>query len=158
MNSAIPNPRVSVRLTNDRIPSGDVLPPQAHTHSGGTVAFLGTAREYTDGRQTASLEYEAYESMAIEAIQQLVDDACQKWPIVEATVIHRLGSVPLGETCVAIVVSCPHRREAFEATSWLMDQIKQHVPIWKKEHWSSGNSQWVHPDEDRVHPNEDAAE
>ena len=148
MNATGPEAKVSVRLTHEPISSETLLPSLANTYSGGTVAFLGTAREYTDGRETSSLEYEAYESMATEAMTRLASAACQRWPIVAVSIVHRLGPVALGETCVAIVVSCPHRREAFEATAWLMDQIKHDVPIWKKEHWKGGDSQWVHPDVD----------
>jgi molybdopterin synthase catalytic subunit len=72
-------------------------------------------------------------------------EARRRWPIVECTIIHRLGHLPLGEASMAIAVSAPHRQDAFAAGQWLIDTIKEAVPIWKKENWADGTTEWVHP-------------
>lgn len=107
--------------------------------------FLGTAREFTDGRQTVSLDYECYPEMAAAALRELEAEARRRWPLIELSVVHRIGHLELGEVSVAIAVSSAHRQAAFEAGQWLIDTMKQVVPIWKKEQWADGTSQWVHP-------------
>jgi molybdopterin synthase catalytic subunit len=83
--------------------------------------------------------------MARNELEQLEQQACQRWPIVRCVLIHRLGHLELGEASVLVAVSTPHRRDAFEAAQWLMDRIKEDVPIWKKENWTDGTTEWVHP-------------
>ncbi|MHB8971435.1 MAG: molybdenum cofactor biosynthesis protein MoaE [Pirellulaceae bacterium] len=113
--------------------------------AGAVVLFLGTAREFTDGRQTVSLEYECYPEMAAVTLRELEAEARRRWPLIGLSVVHRVGHVELGEVSVAIAVSSAHRQAAFEAGQWLIDTMKQVVPIWKKEQWADGTSQWVHP-------------
>jgi len=99
----------------------------------------------TDGRQTVTLDYEAYGPMAERKLAQLEEEARRRWPIEACQIVHRLGQVPPAEVSVAIVVSTPHRRDAFAAVEWLLDNLKQQVPIWKCEHWADGTTEWVHP-------------
>jgi molybdopterin synthase catalytic subunit len=99
----------------------------------------------TEGRRTVTLDYEAYDEMAERKLAELETEARRRWPLVECQIVHRLGRVPLAEASVAIVVSTPHRADAFAAGQWLIDTLKQDVPIWKCEHWADGMSQWVHP-------------
>ena len=103
-------------------------------------------REFTDGRRTVSLDYECYPEMADATLRELEIEARRRWPLIELAVVHRVGHVELGEVSVAIAVSSAHRQAAFEAGQWLIDTIKQVVPIWKKEHWADGSSLWVHPE------------
>lgn len=133
------------RLTHEPIDSACLLREVQSTHAGAVVLFLGTTREYTDGRRTASLEYECYRDMAQQKLEQLQTEACQKWSLVHCAIVHRLGDVDLGEASVAVAVSAPHREAAFAAGKWLIDTIKEAVPIWKKENWHDGTSEWVHP-------------
>ena len=107
--------------------------------------FLGTTREFTRDRQTQALNYECYPEMAKQKLTQLENQARGRWPIVNCVIIHRLGRLELGEASILVSVSTPHRRDAFEAAQWLMDRIKEEVPIWKQEHWSDGTTEWVHP-------------
>jgi molybdopterin synthase catalytic subunit len=119
---------------------------QVRSHAAGAVVlFLGTVREMTAGRQTAALDYEAYPAMAEAKMAELETSARAKWPIIEAQIVHRLGRLELGEISVAIAVSCPHRQQAFEAGRFLIDEFKLVVPIWKKENWTDGSTEWVHP-------------
>ena len=109
------------------------------------VVFWGTTREFTGERQTVQLSYEAYPEMAQSQLEQLETQARERWPLEGCLIVHRLGEVGLGEPSVLIAVSSPHRRDAFEAAQWLMDRIKEDVPIWKQEHWADGRTEWIHP-------------
>jgi len=134
-----------VELTQTGIDTAVVLARVSTPAAGAVVLFLGTTREWTHGRQTASLDYECYPAMALAKLTELETAARQQWPIVECYVIHRLGHVPLGEASVAVAVSTPHRHDAFAAGEWLIDRLKEVVPIWKKENWTDGTCEWVHP-------------
>lgn len=134
-----------IQLTHQTIDTDDVLASVADHAAGAAVLFLGTTREFTEGRQTKSLDYECYPEMAEKRLQTLLDQAGRQWPIVKASIVHRLGNLGLGEASVAVAVSTAHRRDAFAAAQWIMDRLKEVVPIWKKENWADGTSQWVHP-------------
>lgn len=124
---------------------------------GGTVLFLGTTRQFTDGRETARLSYECYEDMAVKKMNELRDEAMKKWPVENCAIVHRIGEVGLGEASIAVAVSTPHRVAAFEAAQWLVDTLKKNVPIWKKEHWVDGSDQWIHPDSEATSSSNEAA-
>lgn len=113
--------------------------------AGAVCTFLGTVRELTGDRRTASLDYEAYPEMALKKMAELEAEARRRWPVVEAALVHRVGHLELGEISVVVAVSCPHRGQAFEACRWLIDTFKDVVPVWKKEVWADGSEQWVHP-------------
>ena len=134
-----------IRITSDAINSVEVLESVKSNKAGASVLFVGTTRQFTGGKETLQLEYECYESMALEKIQQLVDVARAKWNILKCSVVHRIGVVGLGDSSIVVAVSAGHRKESFEAAAWLVDQLKIQVPIWKKEFWANGNSDWVHP-------------
>lgn len=134
-----------IELTREPIDSAALVAKAARPAAGAVVLFLGTTRELTDGRRTVTLDYEAYDEMAEKQLAELEAEARRRWPLVECLIVHRLGSVPLAEASVAIVVSTPHRADAFAAGQWLIDSLKRDVPIWKQEHWADGTSAWVHP-------------
>ncbi len=134
-----------ISLTHDEIDTDEVLQRVASNLAGAVVLFVGTTRELTNGRQTSSLDYECYPEMAEKKLAELEAAARRRWPIVDCAIVHRLGHLELGEASIAIAVSSPHRKDAFEAGQWLIDTIKEVVPIWKKENWSDGTSEWVHP-------------
>ncbi|MEX2114412.1 MAG: molybdenum cofactor biosynthesis protein MoaE [Pirellulales bacterium] len=134
-----------VDITSQPIDTEALLRHVASNNAGAVVLFLGTTREHTAGRRTASLDYECYPEMAHDKLAELVTEARRRWPLEGCAVVHRVGHVPLGEASVAVAVSTPHRQAAFEAGQWLIDTLKQVVPIWKKENWADGNSEWVHP-------------
>src|SRR5262245_37328389 len=134
-----------IALTNSTIDPSAVLAQVASREAGAVVLFLGTTREFTAGRQTVSLDYECYPEMAERKLAELEAEARRRWPLVGCYVVHRLGHLELGEASIAIAVSSPHRGVAFEAGQWLIDTIKQVVPIWKQENWADGTSEWVHP-------------
>jgi molybdopterin synthase catalytic subunit len=134
-----------IQLTDSPIDTAALVDSARHPNAGAVVLFLGTTRELTDGRQTVALDYEAYREMAEQKLVELEAEARRRWPVIECIVVHRLGRVPLAEASVAIVVSTPHRRDAFAAGEWLIDTLKRDVPIWKREQWSDGTTEWVHP-------------
>ncbi len=134
-----------ITLTNDPIDPTDLLKQAQSPEAGAVVLFLGTTRRLTDGRETARLQYEAYPTMAAKELEQLEGEARQRWPLTACLITHRLGTVPLGEASVAIVVASAHRHEAFAAGEWLIDTLKERVPIWKQEQWADGEAEWVHP-------------
>jgi molybdopterin synthase catalytic subunit len=134
-----------ISLTNQRIDTQETLSAVASHDAGAVVLFLGTTREFTHGRRTASLDYECYPEMAEKKLAELEAQARERWPLVGCLIVHRLGHLELGEASIAIAVSSPHRAAAFEAGHWLIDTIKQVVPIWKQENWADGTKEWVHP-------------
>jgi molybdopterin synthase catalytic subunit len=134
-----------IRLTQDLIDYTAVTEAVRSPAAGAVVLFLGTVRELTAGRQTLSLNYDGYGDMALRTMQQLEDEASKRWPVVAVEIVHRLGHLELGDISVAVAVSCPHRRQAFEAGQFLIDELKRTVPIWKQEHWADGTTEWVHP-------------
>jgi molybdopterin synthase catalytic subunit len=122
------------------------LTERVRSHGAGAVCtFLGTVRELTGERRTARLEYEAYPEMALKKMAELEAEARRRWPITELALVHRVGCLDLGEVSVVVAVSCPHRQTAFESCQWLIDTLKEIVPIWKKEVWADGSEEWVHP-------------
>ena len=113
--------------------------------AGAVCTFLGTVREITGDRRTVALAYEAYPEMAKKKMAELEDEARRRWPVIELALVHRVGHLDLGEVSVVVAVSCPHRQESFEACRWLIDTLKEVVPIWKKEIWADGKEEWAHP-------------
>lgn len=134
-----------IRLVEHTIDTDQLLRDVTSARAGAVLLFLGTTREFTRGKQTVTLDYEAYHEMAEKQLAKLEANARQRWALVDCAIVHRLGNVPLGEVSVAIAVSSQHRVEAFEAGRWLIDTLKQDVPIWKRERWADGSTEWVHP-------------
>jgi molybdopterin synthase catalytic subunit len=116
----------------------------ATTH-GAVVTFVGRARRLADdGREVTGLEYEAYPEMAEATLRAVVAEVGEQWPDCVVAVVHRVGSVPIGEAAVAIVTAAPHRSDAYEANRYVIEAIKSRLPIWKLEHFADG-SQWKRP-------------
>ena len=114
--------------------------------SGGIDVFIGTVRDTTKGKKVVRLEFEAYESMALNELQKIVDEIKNKWPVHKIIIHHRTGVLYTGDVAVVIAVSAAHRDAAFEACRYAIDTLKQTVPIWKKEVFEDGEV-WVaaHP-------------
>jgi molybdopterin synthase catalytic subunit len=136
-----------IAIVNHPIDLFSVLAGVQSRAAGAVVLFLGTTREVTNGRHTTSLDYECYREMAERKLAELESQARSRWSLIECAIVHRLGRVEVGEASVAIAVSSAHRQAAFQAGQWLIDTLKQVVPIWKCEHWVDGTSEWVHPQE-----------
>ncbi|MEX2142741.1 MAG: molybdenum cofactor biosynthesis protein MoaE [Pirellulales bacterium] len=134
-----------ITLSKQPINTSAILAAVQSPAAGAVVLFLGTTREITAGRRTRSLDYECYPEMAERKLAELEAEARMRWPILNCAIVHRLGRVDIGEASVAVAVSSAHRQPAFEAGQWLIDTLKQVVPIWKCEHWADGTTEWVHP-------------
>lgn len=130
-------------LTRDRIDVAPLLAAAARPECGAVNLFLGTTRDHHEGRRVLRLEYEAYDRMALAALAELERAASARFALAHCFVIHRLGEVPVSEASVAVVVSSAHRGAAFEASRWIMDELKRTVPIWKKEYFADGDAGWV---------------
>ncbi|HSK65047.1 MAG TPA: molybdenum cofactor biosynthesis protein MoaE [Pyrinomonadaceae bacterium] len=131
-------------LTTDPIDVGAVARRVVLPECGATVTLDGFAREWTKGRQTKYLIYEAYEGMALSEMQRLGVEAHKRFDIAHIGIVHRTGRLEIGETSVVISVSAPHRKAAFEACEWAIKELKRTVPIWKKEVYANGE-EWVAP-------------
>jgi len=114
--------------------------------SGGIDVFIGTVRNATKGKTVLKLDFEAYEPMAISEMQKIASQAFDKWPVQKILIHHRTGELQVGEVPVVIAVSAAHRDAAFDACRYIIDTLKQTVPIWKKEAFEDGDV-WVaaHP-------------
>ncbi len=142
-----------IELTENPLEPATLLAKAQSPDAGAVVLFLGITRRMTGDRETLCLQYEAYQAMAVKELERLKNEACERWSLTACAISHRLGAVPLGEASVAIVVASAHRGEAFAAGQWLIDTLKECVPIWKQEQWADGKTEWVHPkgnDEARI--------
>ncbi|MFO0013200.1 MAG: molybdenum cofactor biosynthesis protein MoaE [Planctomycetota bacterium] len=133
-----------IELVDGPIPVDALLRECNDQRCGAVSIFLGTARRWTQGVETAYLEYDAYRDMAIAKMQELADEATRRWNPQRVVIVHRLGRVDLGETSVLIAVASPHRAEAIAACHWLIEELKQQVPIWKKEWYAVQSPKWIH--------------
>ena len=134
------------RIVEREITAQEVIDAVTEGSAGAVVVFLGTVRNQTRGRRVLYLEYEAYAPMAEKKLAEIAGEIREKWGIERVAVLHRVGRLEIGEVSVAIAVASPHRREAFEACQYLIDRLKQIVPIWKREVWEDGE-EWVGPTE-----------
>ncbi|WP_165250846.1 molybdenum cofactor biosynthesis protein MoaE [Paludisphaera soli] len=134
-----------VEITESPLDHAAITERVRHVNAGAVCTFLGTVREMTGDRRTVALEYEAYPEMAAKKLAELEAEARRRWPLIEVALAHRVGRLELGDVSVVVAVSCPHRGDSFEACRWLIDTLKDVVPIWKRENWADGREEWVHP-------------
>lgn len=113
--------------------------------NGATLLFLGTVREINDGRAVTGIEYRAYEAMALRELESIVAEATERFGTRDVVAVHRVGELALGETSVAIAISHPHRAEAYDASRFVIEELKRRVPIWKKEAYADGTREWIDP-------------
>ena len=137
-----------IEITQGPIDHAAITDRVRSNQAGAVCSFLGTVREMTGDRQTIALDYEAYPEMALKTMGDLEREARGRWPILGLALVHRVGHLGPGEISVVVAVSCPHRHQAFDACRWLIDTLKESVPIWKKEAWADGTEEWVHPGRD----------
>lgn len=124
--------------------SETIIPPQfSEASAGAKVVFEGVVRNSHKGREVVQLEYESYNELAISEGEQLVSEAIAKYELIDALTIHRIGTLTVGEVAVWIGVLSPHRKNAFLACEFIIDELKLRIPIWKKEHYREGDSGWI---------------
>jgi len=135
------------RLTREPIDHTTLTEAVRRPGCGAVVTFLGTVRDLTGDEITVAMDYDAYPTMAEKEMAEIEVDARDRWPIGELIAVHRLGRHEIGEISVAIAVSCPHRAQAFDACRFVIERLKELVPIWKREHRPDGKAEWVHQTE-----------
>ena len=111
--------------------------------NGATLLFIGTVRDVNDGRPVSGMEYSAYRSMAERELADIAREASERFGSDDIAIEHRLGTLELGDASVAIAVAHPHRGPAYDASRYVIEQLKQRVPIWKREHYVNGDLAWV---------------
>jgi molybdopterin synthase catalytic subunit len=135
-----------VEITDKPIDVQNIIKAAENNEAGAVNVFIGTVRAKTSNKKVIRLEYEAYEPMAKKEIEKIAETANKKWNVKNWAISHRVGTLTVGEVAVVVAISTPHRKESFEACQFIIDSLKQTVPIWKKEIFEDGE-EWVsaHP-------------
>ena len=131
------------KITSDFITLESVKTDGENHGIGARSVFEGVVRDINDGHQVRKLEYECYKSLAIKEGNQILDEAIKKFDLSNAFCIHRVGTLEIGETAVIVVATSGHRDEAFKGCRYIIDEVKSRVPIWKKEHYEDGETEWL---------------
>ena len=144
-NNALGPSSSSQRITNSEIDVNDVINSMVDIegHSGATVIFVGSVRNFGMNGKVKGMYYESYIKMAENKIKNIEKLAMEKYSIKKIKVVHRIGELALGNNSVIIALSTPHSKDAFKACKYILARIKQEVPIWKKEILSKGDEKWV---------------
>ncbi len=139
---AAPEGETWLGLSATPLPVAEALAWAPRPDCGGLVLFSGLARDHAEGRPGVELlEYEAYESQVVPRLRAVADEARARWPVLRRiALLHRVGKLAVGDTAVVVVVTAPHRAEAFAGARFCIDALKQSVPIWKRETWDGGAS------------------
>jgi molybdopterin synthase catalytic subunit len=138
-----------IQIIDKNIDVVELLASVSVPEAGGIDMFIGTTRNHSKGKKVIRLEYEAYSPMALRMMSEIESEIRKRWNIQKISVVHRIGVVPVMEASVAIAVSAAHRKEAFEACRYAIDELKKRVPIWKKEIFEDGEV-WVENVESRI--------
>lgn len=135
-----------IAITEEPINTQAIINAVQAEGAGAINVFIGTVRNQTQAKPVLQLDFEAYDSMAVKKMQEIADQAAARWPIQKVAIVHRKGSLQIGDAAVVIAVSTPHRKASFEACEYIIDTLKEVVPIWKKEKFEDGDV-WVaaHP-------------
>ncbi|XP_070542279.1 molybdopterin synthase catalytic subunit-like [Ptychodera flava] len=131
-----------VHITTDKLSVEDITQKVTSPSAGAISVFMGTTRDNFDGKTVIRLEYECYTQMAEKEMKKLCQQIREKWSVKNIAFVHRIGVVPVTEASVIIAVSSAHRREALEAVQYGIDTLKSTVPIWKKEVYADGSTNW----------------
>ncbi|TMK83813.1 MAG: molybdenum cofactor biosynthesis protein MoaE [Actinobacteria bacterium] len=132
-----------VKLTADPLDPAEALAFVSDPGAGGTVLFSGTVRDHSAAGSVTGLEYEIWGERAREGLEAIGDELFERWPVCRVALLHRHGSLAVGEVSVLACCSAPHRAEAFEAARHGIERIKRDVAVWKKEHLATGHAEWV---------------
>lgn len=120
-----------------------ILAEVSDDSAGGTVLFVGTVRDKAGGRRVTALQYEVYREMAERKMREIEAEVERKWPVKKVSLVHRDGTLRVGDVSVVVAVSSEHRAEAFEACRYAIERIKSSLPLWKRETFSGGRKRWV---------------
>ncbi|MDB4951840.1 MAG: moaE [Gemmatimonadetes bacterium] len=136
-------PARACRVTPDAIDPRELLESSVTPSDGAALLFWGVVRNEHGGRAVQSLEYEAYAEMAERKMQQIADEARERFGTGAIRIVHRVGLLAVGEASVGIAVAAPHRGEAYEASRYVIEELKRRVPVWKREGYVDGERHWV---------------
>lgn len=136
-----------ITITNEPLCPEAITDSVKQDSNGAVVTFLGSTRDSTAERRVLYLEYEAYRPMADHQLARIADEIRERWGISDVAIAHRLGRLEISDLSLVVAIASPHRKEAFEASAYAIDRIKQIVPIWKKEFFEGGEV-WVGSQED----------
>ncbi|MFQ5654354.1 MAG: molybdenum cofactor biosynthesis protein MoaE [Planctomycetota bacterium] len=134
---------MTIGLVGEPIEVESILQETSAADCGALISFIGTVRNHHHGRRVLRLEYTAYEPMAEREMQSIANTLRDRWPVRAVSMVHRLGVLEIGEASILIALSLAHRKEGFEALRYAIDRFKARVPIWKKEVYRDGASEWV---------------
>ncbi|HWP70716.1 MAG TPA: molybdenum cofactor biosynthesis protein MoaE [Gemmatimonadaceae bacterium] len=135
----------AARLTSEPIDVATLIRDVTADNRGAVSLFLGTVRNSNEGRDVNGIDYSAYDAMAVAEMNRIVDEATQRFEDVAILLIHRTGTLRVGDVSVAIACAHAHRSPALDANRYVIEQLKRRVPIWKREHYLDGTSEWVDP-------------
>lgn len=130
-------------LTREPIDGGAILRDLPSSKDGAVLLFLGVVRDENRGRRVTGLTYEAYEEMAVRVAEELVSQAEARFGTGRIRLVHRVGELRVGEVSTAVAVAAPHREEAYQASRYLIEGLKDRLPVWKEEHYEGGDSTWL---------------
>jgi molybdopterin synthase catalytic subunit len=122
-----------------------LLAEVASVGNGASILFVGTVRDVNDGRAVSGIEYAAYEGMAMRELESIVSEAAARFDVSDIVVEHRIGQLGLGEASVVIATAHAHRAQAYDASRFVIEELKRRVPIWKREEYVDGTREWVDP-------------
>jgi molybdopterin synthase catalytic subunit len=122
-----------------------LLAEVASVGNGASILFVGTVRDVNDGRAVSGIEYAAYESMATRELESIVSEAASRFDVSDIVVEHRIGQLGLGDASVVIAAGHAHRAQAYDASRFVIEELKRRVPIWKREEYVDGTREWVDP-------------
>jgi molybdopterin synthase catalytic subunit len=136
---------IDVRLVTDAIEAAPLIAGVAAADCGAVSLFLGIVREENDGRAVTGIDYSAYEKMALKEMRDIASEAARRFVVSRITLVHRLGTLAVGDVSIGIAVAHPHRAPAIAATGYIIEEVKKRVPIWKRERYVDGTREWVDP-------------
>lgn len=132
-----------VLVTRDAIDTQALLSSVSAPAHGAAVLFIGTVREQNDGRAVRGMRYDAYEAMALEVLQTIVDEAAALLDGGRIAAVHRIGELAIGDVSIAVAAAAPHRAPTFDAARHVIEEVKRRLPVWKQEHYITGDAVWL---------------
>ena len=139
-----------IEITDKAIDPKPITASVRRDSNGAVVTFLGTTRRTSMGKTVLYLDYEAYRPMALRKLRAIAVEVTEKWPVQDVSIFHRIGRLEIEDISLVVAVASPHRKEAFQACGYVVDRIKEEVPIWKKEFYEDGE-EWVGCQSHAVH-------
>ena len=134
---------ILAHVQDEPISTDAVLSQVGAEEDGAVLLFLGVVRNHADGRPVGGIHFDAYQTMAASVLREIAHEAAERLGTDRLSVVHRTGDLAIGDVSVAIAVSSPHRAEAYEASRYVIEEIKTRLPVWKKEHYTDGEARWV---------------